>query len=83
MDSYRIVLADDHVMLRQGIKKIIEESREMKVVSEQARTLAIRGAASSSAISPMTSPGPRLASSSSRPPAFFRISTSPEVITNA
>ncbi|MFC1821493.1 response regulator [Thermodesulfobacteriota bacterium] len=34
MNPYRIVLADDHVMLRQGIKKIIEESKEMKVVGE-------------------------------------------------
>jgi DNA-binding NarL/FixJ family response regulator len=34
MSPYRIVLADDHVMLRQGIKKIIETSKEMEVVGE-------------------------------------------------
>lgn len=34
MSSYRIVLSDDHVMLRHGIKKIIEESNDMKVVAE-------------------------------------------------
>ncbi len=34
MNPYRIILADDHVMLRQGIKKIIEESEDMTVVSE-------------------------------------------------
>ena len=31
---YRIILADDHVLLRNGIKLIIEESPEMKVVGE-------------------------------------------------
>lgn len=34
MRPYRIVLADDHVMLRQGIKKIIEASKDMVVVGE-------------------------------------------------
>jgi len=34
MSPYRILLADDHVMLRQGIKKIIEASKEMVVVGE-------------------------------------------------
>jgi len=34
MSPYRIVLADDHVMLRQRIKKIIETSTEMAVVGE-------------------------------------------------
>ncbi len=34
MNPYRILLADDHVMLRQGIKKIIEASEEMVVVGE-------------------------------------------------
>jgi DNA-binding NarL/FixJ family response regulator len=31
---YRIVLADDHTLLRQGIKKIVEESGDMLVVGE-------------------------------------------------
>jgi len=31
---YRIVVADDHIMLLQGIKKIIEESKDMVVVGE-------------------------------------------------
>lgn len=34
MNAYGIVLADDHVMLRNGIKKIIEESDDMEVVAE-------------------------------------------------
>jgi DNA-binding NarL/FixJ family response regulator len=34
MKRYRIVLADDHVMLRQGIRKIIEDSRDMVVIGE-------------------------------------------------
>jgi len=31
---YRIVLADDHVMFRQGIKRIIEETEGLEVVGE-------------------------------------------------
>lgn len=34
MKRYRIALADDHVMLREGIKKIINESKGMEVVGE-------------------------------------------------
>ena len=34
MDAYRIVLADDHPLFRQGIKKIIEEKKDLKVVGE-------------------------------------------------
>jgi DNA-binding NarL/FixJ family response regulator len=34
MNVYGIVLADDHVMLRNGIKKIIDESDDMEVVAE-------------------------------------------------
>ena len=34
MRPYRIVLADDHALLRTGIKKIIEESEDMLVVGE-------------------------------------------------
>jgi DNA-binding NarL/FixJ family response regulator len=34
MSAYRIVLADDHVILRQGIKKIIEEAADLQVVGE-------------------------------------------------
>ena len=32
MGTYRIVLADDHPLFRQGIKKIIEEKKDLKVV---------------------------------------------------
>ena len=32
--SYRVILADDHVILRDGIKRIIEESPEIQVVGE-------------------------------------------------
>ncbi len=34
MASYKIVLADDHVLVRQGIKKILQEDKNMKVVAE-------------------------------------------------
>jgi DNA-binding NarL/FixJ family response regulator len=34
MSSYKIVLADDHVLLRDGIKRIIEESSDLRVVAE-------------------------------------------------
>jgi DNA-binding NarL/FixJ family response regulator len=34
VNAYHIMIADDHVMLRNGIKKIIEESDDMKVVAE-------------------------------------------------
>jgi DNA-binding NarL/FixJ family response regulator len=34
VNAYGIVLADDHVMLRNGIKMIIEESDDMGVVAE-------------------------------------------------
>jgi DNA-binding NarL/FixJ family response regulator len=36
MAPYKIVLADDHILVRQGIKKIIQEDVDMKVVSEAA-----------------------------------------------
>lgn len=34
MKPYRIVLADDHVMFRQGIKNILEKNKELEVVGE-------------------------------------------------
>jgi len=34
MTLYRIILADDHVLLRQGIKNIIEGADDMQVVGE-------------------------------------------------
>ena len=34
MDRYRIILADDHPLLRQGLKKIIHENGVMKVIGE-------------------------------------------------
>ena len=34
MNPYRIILADDHILLRQGIKKIIEESEDIVVIAE-------------------------------------------------
>src|SRR5271157_1852763 len=32
--TYKIVLADDHALVRRGIKKIIEENNGMKVIGE-------------------------------------------------
>jgi len=34
MDRYRIILADDHPLLRQGLKKIIQENPSMQVIGE-------------------------------------------------
>lgn len=34
MPPYRIIIADDHMMFRQGIKRIIEETRDLAVVGE-------------------------------------------------
>ena len=34
MNPYRIVLADDHSLFRQGLKGILEETEDFKVVSE-------------------------------------------------
>ena len=34
MSSYRIVLADDHRMMRQGVKRIIEERPDLEVIGE-------------------------------------------------
>jgi DNA-binding NarL/FixJ family response regulator len=34
MSRYRITLADDHVLLRQGLRRIIEDSSEAEVVGE-------------------------------------------------
>lgn len=34
MVSYNIVLADDHILVRQGIKKILQEDQSMCVVGE-------------------------------------------------
>jgi DNA-binding NarL/FixJ family response regulator len=34
MQPYRITLADDHVLLRQGLRRIIEDSSELEVVGE-------------------------------------------------
>ena len=36
MDLYQIVLADDHAMIRQGLKKMIEAKSDMKVIGEAA-----------------------------------------------
>ena len=34
MPPYRIVLVDDHVLLREGVKRIIQEDPELQVVDE-------------------------------------------------
>jgi DNA-binding NarL/FixJ family response regulator len=34
MAPYNIVLADDHILVRQGIKKIIQQVEDMRVVAE-------------------------------------------------
>jgi len=34
MERYRIVLADDHVLVRQGLRRILEEKADLEVVGE-------------------------------------------------
>jgi DNA-binding NarL/FixJ family response regulator len=34
MSKYRIILADDHVILREGVKRIIHENSELVVIGE-------------------------------------------------
>ncbi len=34
MKPYRIILADDHALIRQGLRRILEENQEFKVVGE-------------------------------------------------
>ncbi len=34
MNSYRIILADDHVMLREGLKRILSERTDLEVIGE-------------------------------------------------
>jgi len=34
LSKYNIILAEDHVLMRKGIKKIIQENPELKVVGE-------------------------------------------------
>jgi DNA-binding NarL/FixJ family response regulator len=36
MSQYNIILADDHALVRQGIKRIIQEDHELVVVDEAA-----------------------------------------------
>lgn len=34
MPPYKIILADDHVLMREGLKRIIQEDPQLKVVDE-------------------------------------------------
>lgn len=34
MPEYNIILADDHVLIRQGLKRLIEEDPDLRVVDE-------------------------------------------------
>lgn len=34
MERYHLILADDHILFRQGVKRILEEHRGLKVVGE-------------------------------------------------
>ncbi len=36
MDTYRIVLADDHYLIREGLRSILEEKADLQVVGEAA-----------------------------------------------
>ncbi len=41
MKTYRIILADDHVILREGIKKIINDTATLEVVGEASNGMAL------------------------------------------
>lgn len=41
MNTYRIILADDHALFRQGIRRIIEEAPDLEVVAEVQDGLAL------------------------------------------
>lgn len=41
MAAYRIVLADDHVMIRQGLKRMIEAAADLEVIGEADDGLAL------------------------------------------
>ncbi len=43
MSSYRIVLADDHVLLRQGLKRIVNEMTGIEVIGEAGDGLELLG----------------------------------------
>ena len=34
MSNYRIILAEDHVLVREGIKRLIQEDSELQVIDE-------------------------------------------------
>lgn len=34
MNPYRVIIVDDHAMLRQGIKRIVDESKDLEIVGE-------------------------------------------------
>jgi DNA-binding NarL/FixJ family response regulator len=42
-DSYRVVLADDHAIVRQGIRRIVEEADSLTVVGEASDGLELLG----------------------------------------
>jgi DNA-binding NarL/FixJ family response regulator len=48
-DTIKVVLADDHSLFREGIRKILEEQRDMKVVAEAATGLDVQKAVSDTA----------------------------------
>jgi DNA-binding NarL/FixJ family response regulator len=41
MSPFTIVLADDHMLFRQGVKRIIEENKDLKVIGEAGDGLAL------------------------------------------
>jgi two-component system, NarL family, response regulator NreC len=41
MSPFTIVLADDHMLFRQGVKRIVEENKELKVIGEAGDGLAL------------------------------------------
>ena len=41
MSPFTIVLADDHMLFRQGVKRIIEENKDFKVIGEAGDGLAL------------------------------------------
>jgi YesN/AraC family two-component response regulator len=43
MTKCRIIIADDHVLIRQGLKKLIEENKSLEVIGEAGDGLELLG----------------------------------------
>lgn len=54
MDAYRVVLADRHAALRQGLRRILAEQSDLEIVAETGEGLDLLRLLSASAAGPLT-----------------------------